>query len=165
LSRFFAIAKNQIAILSAMDKIFIACDHAGIEAKRAMIAFLKDYECEIYDLGCEGEDRVDYPDYAAKVGERVAADKEALGVLICATGIGMSIAANKIRGVRAALAHDAYTAEMARRHNDANILCLGARVIAAGEMESAIAVWLGAEFEGGRHANRVKKITKLEAEK
>jgi ribose 5-phosphate isomerase B len=147
-----------------MEKIVIGSDHAAFEMKSAAIAYLqKKYSREAVDLGAYNSERVDYPDYAAKVCEAVLQSANASGILICGTGIGMSIAANKFRGIRAALCHDAYAAAMARAHNDANILCFGARSIGLGAMESIIDAWLSADFEGGRHGDRLAKIAKLEA--
>ncbi|MDR2639611.1 MAG: ribose 5-phosphate isomerase B [Helicobacteraceae bacterium] len=145
-----------------MEKIVIGSDHAAIEMKSAAIAYLQNYRCEVIDAGAHGLDRVDYPDYAAKVCEAVLRDSKSSGILICGTGIGMSIAANKFRGIRAALCHDAYTAQMARKHNDANILCFGSRSIGLGAMETIIDAWLNADFEGGRHSARIAKIAELE---
>ncbi len=113
---------------------------------------------EIIDLGPDSADRVDYPDYAHKCAHAVIADTGSFGILICGTGIGISIAANKVQGIRAALCHDAYTAEMSRAHNDANILAFGERVVGKGVVESIIAAFCETEFEGGRHAGRVNKI-------
>ncbi|MDR2034514.1 MAG: ribose 5-phosphate isomerase B [Helicobacteraceae bacterium] len=146
-----------------MEKIFIGGDHAAIEMKNAAIAYLRNtFRREIIDVGAYDGERVDYPDYAAKVCEEVLKDKEAFGILICGTGIGMSIAANKHKGVRAALARNSYEARMAREHNDANVLCLGARTIGLGIMESVLDSWVSASFEGGRHSARLKKIAELE---
>ena len=139
-------------------KFYIATDHAGYALK----AFVKDYVTskghEIIDLGPDCADRVDYPDYAKKCANAVVDDEGSLGILICGTGIGISIAANKVAGVRAALCHDAYTAEMTRAHNDANILAFGERVVGKGVIESMIDAFCNTEFEGGRHAGRVGKI-------
>ncbi len=141
-----------------MKKIYIASDHAGFEMKEAVRAYLSSKACEVVDMGPADASRVDYPDYARKVAEAVATDPAASGVLICGTGIGISMAANRFKGVRAALCHDAYTAAMARGHNDANVLCFGARVVGLGVAESMIDAWLESAFEGGRHADRVAKI-------
>jgi ribose 5-phosphate isomerase B len=122
------------------------------------VEYLEKKGIEVEDLGTYSTDSVDYPDFAHKVAEAVSQNPGTKGILICGTGIGMSLAANKHKGIRAALCHDAYTAEMARRHNDANILCFGARVVGKGEIESILEAWLNTEFEGGRHERRVKKI-------
>ncbi|MDR1451425.1 MAG: ribose 5-phosphate isomerase B [Helicobacteraceae bacterium] len=145
-----------------MKKIVIGSDHAAIEMKSAAIDYLRKLGREVIDVGATGGERVDYPDYAAKVCEAIMQDSEASGALICGTGIGMSIAANKFNGIRAALCHDAYAASMARAHNDANVLCLGSRSIGLGAMESIIDAWLKVDFEGGRHCLRLEKIAKLE---
>ncbi|MRJ06422.1 MAG: ribose 5-phosphate isomerase B [Epsilonproteobacteria bacterium] len=139
-------------------KYFIGTDHAGFEVKEFVISLLEEKGVEVEDLGCHSPDRVDYPDYAHKVAEAVAQNPGSMGILICGTGIGMSLSANKHRGIRAALCHDHYTASMARRHNNANILCFGARVVGKGEIESILEGWFGSQFEGGRHAQRVEKI-------
>ena len=138
-------------------KFYIATDHAGYAVK----AYVKDYITskghEIIDLGPDSADRVDYPDYAKKCAEAVISDKGSFGIIICGTGIGISIAANKVEGIRAALCHDAYTAEMSRAHNDANILAFGERVVGKGVIESIIDAFCETEFEGGRHAGRLSK--------
>ena len=139
-------------------KYFIGTDHAGFEVKPFVIEYLQKKGIEVEDLGTYSSESVDYPDFAHKVAEAVLANEGTKGILICGSGIGMSLAANKHKGIRAALCHDAYTAEMARRHNDANILCFGERVVGKGVIESILEAWLNAEFEGGRHERRVKKI-------
>ena len=139
-------------------KFYIATDHAGVLIKEDVKNILKDMEHEVTDLGTNSTERVDYPDFAHKLSENVLKDKGSFGILICGTGIGMSLAANKHKGIRAALCHDAYTAQMARAHNDANVLCFGQRVVGLGVIESMIKAWCETEFEGGRHENRVKKI-------
>jgi ribose 5-phosphate isomerase B len=139
-------------------KYFIGTDHAGFEVKPFVIEYLQKKGIEVEDLGCYSSESVDYPDYAHKVAEAVLANPDSKGILICGSGIGMSLAANKHKGIRAALCHDYYTAAMARRHNDANILCFGARIVGLGVIESILEGWLTNEFEGGRHERRVKKI-------
>ena len=139
-------------------KYFIGTDHAGFAVKPFVIAYLEKKGIEVEDLGTYSNESVDYPDFAHKVAEAVLANEGTKGILICGSGIGMSLAANKHKGIRAALCHDAYTAEMSRRHNDANILCFGERVVGVGVIESILEAWLNAEFEGGRHERRVKKI-------
>ncbi|GAX88028.1 ribose 5-phosphate isomerase B [Lebetimonas natsushimae] len=139
-------------------KYFIGTDHAGFEVKPFVIDYLQKKGLEVEDLGCYSSESVDYPDFAHKVAEAVLANPGTKGILICGSGIGMSLAANKHKGIRAALCHDYYTASMARRHNDANILCFGARIVGLGEIESILEAWLTHEFEGGRHERRVKKI-------
>ena len=139
-------------------KFYIATDHAGLELKNWTVEFLKEKGFEVEDLGPYTSDRVDYPDFANKVCEAVLADKNSQGILICGSGIGMSMTANRHRGIRAALCHDAYTATMARAHNDANVLCFGERIVGKGVAESIINAWLESTFEGGRHTGRVLKI-------
>ena len=139
-------------------KYFIGTDHAGFEVKPFVIEYLQKKGIEVEDLGTYSTESVDYPDFAHKVAEAVLANEGTKGILICGSGIGMSLAANKHKGIRAALCHDYYTAEMARRHNDANILCFGARIVGLGVIESILEAWLNHEFEGGRHERRVKKI-------
>ncbi len=143
-------------------KYYVGSDHAGYAVKGLVVQMLVSRGYEVEDLGTYSSERVDYPDYAEKVARAVAADPSSRGVLICGTGIGMSIAANKIDGIRAAHCHDWYTAKMARAHNDANILCFGERVSGPGVIESMIDVFTTTEFEGGRHAGRVEKIMALE---
>jgi len=139
-------------------KYYIGTDHAGYEVKDFVIDYLQKKGIEVEDLGTYSKESVDYPDYAHKVANAVLNDKGSMGILICGSGIGMSLAANKHKGIRAALCHDHYTASMARRHNDANILCFGARIVGLGEIESILEGWLNSEFEGGRHKRRVEKI-------
>ena len=143
-------------------KFFIATDHAGIEYKDFVIDLLKSKGIEVEDLGPYSKDRVDYPDYAKKCALAVAQNSGSYGILICGTGIGMSLAANKVKGIRAALCHDAYTAAMAKAHNNANILCFGQRVVGLGVVESIIDAFLNTKFEGGRHETRVEKIMDIE---
>ncbi len=143
-------------------KFYIATDHAGINYKDAVKKILEARDIEVEDLGPYSTDRVDYPDYAQKCANVVKADKGSFGILICGTGIGMSIAANKVTGVRAALCHDAYTAAMARAHNEAQILCFGERVLGLGTVESVIDAFLNTQPEGGRHEGRVEKIMAIE---
>lgn len=139
-------------------KYYIATDHAGIDFKAFVKSLLEERGHEVVDLGPFTTDRVDYPDYAKKLCRAVLEEKSSMGILACGTGIGMSLAANKIEGIRAALCHDAYTASMARAHNDANVLVMGARVLGFGTAESIIDAWLAGEFEGGRHADRIAKL-------
>jgi ribose 5-phosphate isomerase B len=139
-------------------KFYIGTDHAGLELKNWTVELLQAKGHEVIDLGPFTKERVDYPDYAHKVARAVIEDSAAQGILICGSGIGMSMAANKHHGIRAALCHDAYTAKVARQHNDANILCYGERIIGQGVAESIIDAWLAEGFEGGRHITRVEKI-------
>jgi ribose 5-phosphate isomerase B len=143
-------------------KYYVASDHAGFAVKGQVVEFLRAKGFEVEDLGPQSADRVDYPDFAAKVAKAVAEDGNSRGVLICGTGIGMSIAANKVDGIRAAHCHDYYTAQMARAHNDANILCFGERVSGPGVIDSMLEAFVSTPFEGGRHAGRVEKIMALE---
>jgi ribose 5-phosphate isomerase B len=143
-------------------KFYIATDHAGIRYKDFVKELLTTRGVEVEDLGPYTPDRVDYPDYAEKCAQAVRDDSGSFGILICGTGIGMSIAANKVKGVRAALCHDAYTASMARAHNDAQILCFGERVLGEGVVESVIDAFLNTQPEGGRHTQRVEKIMTIE---
>ncbi len=139
-------------------KFYIATDHAGVELKDWTVKYLKEKGIAVKDLGPYSKDRVDYPDFANKVCEAVLGDSDAQGILICGSGIGMSMAANRHKGIRAALCHDAYTATVARGHNDANILCFGERIVGKGVAASIIDAWLASSFEGGRHEGRVAKI-------
>lgn len=141
--------------------IFVASDHAGFALKTVLVAHLQAAGESVIDLGPSAPDRCDYPDYAAKVAAKVAAG-EGRGVLVCGTGIGMSMAANKVAGVRAACVSDVFSARATRLHNDANVLCMGERVVGQGLAVEILDAWRTAEFEGGRHAARVSKIHALE---
>lgn len=141
-------------------KIAIACDHGGYELKEALKRRFA--QLHFTDLGTDSSASVDYPDFAAALARRIAAGEFDRGILICGSGIGISIAANKVKGVRAALCHNAYTAEMARRHNDANIIAMGGRVVDEQTAVAMTEIFLTTQFEGGRHANRVAKISALE---
>lgn len=144
--------------------IYISSDHAGYELKFDLISMMvekfKDYE--VFDCGPYSEESVDYPVFAEKTCEKVLSDVQSLGILICGTGIGMSIAANKIKGIRAALCNDIFSASLARKHNDANILVLGSRVIGSGLAQEIVASFLQNKFEGGRHSERLALIKNLE---
>jgi ribose 5-phosphate isomerase B len=147
-----------------MSRIAIGCDHRGLALKKPIMSFLQNSGHTYQDFGCYGTDPVDYPDVAQTVGEVVASGDFAQGILICDTGIGMSIAANKIKGIRAALCCNPFSAQRARQHNDANILCLRAENI---DIESALEIvktFLATDFEGGRHVRRVNKIRALEGD-
>lgn len=146
-------------------KIAIGADHAGFEEKEKLKKTLDEIGVEYEDLGTNSTDSVDYPDFAQKVGEAVASGEAEQGIIVCGSGIGIAIAANKIHGVRAAQAWNEETARLARQHNDANVLSIGARVIPEEEIPKIVKAWFGAEFEGGRHQKRVEKITNLEKEK
>ncbi|MBU1658296.1 ribose 5-phosphate isomerase B [bacterium] len=143
-------------------KFYIGTDHAGIDLKDYTVALLKEKGHEVIDLGPFSKDRVDYPDYAVKVCRRVLEDNSSQGILICGSGIGMSMVANRFSGIRAALCHDAYTAQVARGHNDANILCFGERIVGKGVAESILDSWIASSFEGGRHTRRVEKIEAIQ---
>jgi ribose 5-phosphate isomerase B len=138
--------------------IVIASDHAGFELKARVIELLKGAGHEVRDLGPADSSPVDYPDFAHRVAGAVAYGEAERGVLICGTGIGMSMTANRHPGVRAALCHDAFTAEMARRHNDANVLCVGERSTGVGVAEQVVRIFLETPFEGGRHQRRTERI-------
>jgi len=135
-------------------KYYIGTDHAGINIKPFVIELLEKKGFEVEDLGCYSNDRVDYPDYAHKVALSVLEDAGTQGVLICGSGIGMSMAANRHEGIRAALCHDAYTATVARGHNDANVLCFGERIVGKGVAESILDAWIAGSFDGGRHCGK-----------
>lgn len=139
-------------------KWYLGSDHAGVRLKQLMVAVLKEIGDEVVDLGTNSEDSCDYPQYGAEVGRKVVAEPGTLGLIICGTGIGISIAANKVTGVRAALVHDDFTAAAARAHNDANVIALGARVIGSGVAESAVLMFRRTQFAGGRHQRRIELI-------
>jgi ribose 5-phosphate isomerase B len=143
-------------------KWYAGSDHAGLSLKRHLVAVLRELGDEVVDVGTTDEASVDYPEFGAEVGRRVAADATAKGLVVCGSGIGISIAANKIAGARAALVHDSFTAEMARLHNDANIIAMGSRVIGTGVAEHALATFRTTAFEGGRHQRRVDQLTALD---
>jgi ribose 5-phosphate isomerase B len=143
----------------------IGADHGGVRLKEVVVRALEDRGIPFVDVGTNDHASVDYPDFAAKVASGVASGDYDRGILICGTGIGMSIAANKFFGVRAALCHDTYTARMARLHNDANILVLGERVTGPGVAEEIVEVWVDTPFEGGRHTARVEKIHRQETQR
>jgi ribose 5-phosphate isomerase B len=143
-------------------KVIVGADHAGFAAKQALLAALKKMGHSVTDAGTDGPDSVDYPDFAVQVGRAVAEAEAERGILICGTGIGMAMAANKIPGVRAAVVTNEFTAEMSRRHNDANVLAMGARVQTPEKMEEFARIFLETPFDGGRHAGRVDKIKKLD---
>lgn len=142
-------------------KYFIAADHAGIDFKKIVKEMFEKKGHEVIDLGPITKDRVDYPDFAAKLCKEVLANTGSKGILICGSGIGMSMAANKFDGIRAALCHNEYSAQMAREHNDANVICLGERVSGPGIIEAIIDTWDKTNFAQGRHTGRVEKINAL----
>lgn len=141
--------------------IAIGCDHAGCDLKNEIIKFLADKGVEVIDCGSNGEP-CDYPDMAEKVCSKILSGDAEKAILICGTGIGMSIAANKIKGIRAAVCTEHFSARYTRLHNDANVLCMGARVIGAGIAAELADIFINTEFEGGRHQRRVDLITKIE---
>ena len=142
-------------------RVALGADHRGFALKEELKAWLAAHGHEVIDLGPASADRVDYPDYAFKVADAVARHQADRGILICSTGIGMSIAANKVRGVRAALADSVRPARLSHEHNDANVLCLGADFVSAAETRRIVSVWLRTEFAGGRHARRVRKVGRI----
>lgn len=144
--------------------IVLGSDHGGFELKEAIKALLFERGIVVEDLGTNNGDSVDYPDFGERVAYKVSRGEAEKGVLVCGTGIGMSIVANKFPGVRAALVADPYTAKMAKQHNNANILVLGGRVIDENEAREMIETWLDSDFEGGRHQARLDKITAIEKE-
>jgi ribose 5-phosphate isomerase B len=142
-------------------RIAVGADHAGVDLKDLLAAHLSQRGIEVLDLGTHGHDRVDYPDFGVAVGRAVAEGTADLGVAVCGSGIGIGIAANKVPGIRAATVHDETSARLARQHNDANVLCLGQRLIGVEVALAALDAWLDASFEGGRHAGRVAKLDAL----
>jgi ribose 5-phosphate isomerase B len=144
-------------------KVAIGSDHGGYSLKEDIKKLMDDMGIDYEDVGCDSLDSVDYPDYAVPVAERVAKQEVDRGILICGTGIGMSIAANKIKGIRCALVHDLFSAKATREHNDSNVLAMGERVIGPGLALEIAKVWLQTDYEGGRHERRVSKITELES--
>ena len=146
-------------------KIAIGSDHAGFEGKEQARQFLASRGFEVKDLGTGGAESVDYPDYGAAVGRAVAAGEADCGVVMCGSGIGISIAANKVPGVRAALCWNEETAQLARRHNDANVLCIGARFVEPELAARMIQTFVETEFDGGRHQQRVDKLSRLDEER
>ena len=147
-----------------MSRIAIGSDHAGYELKSRFIELLSGQRHELIDMGTDGTESVDYPPLCAAVGRAVRDGAADMGIVVGGSGQGEQLAANKVRGVRAALCNDLYTARMARAHNDANVLSIGARVVGEGLAEEILALFLATPFEGGRHARRVTQISELEAE-
>jgi len=143
-------------------KIAIGSDHAGFKLKETVKEFLKTSGIEVIDFGTHSEESADYPDFAFPVAEAVAKKEFDFGILICGTGIGMSITANKVAGIRAALCNDLFTANCSKEHNDANVLCMGGRIIGEGLAKAIVQTWLERKFQGGRHERRVKKIEEYE---
>ena len=147
-----------------IKSIAIACDHGGYELKKEVIKHLESKGIAYKDFGCDSTDSVDYPDYGTPAAKAVAAGEFDAGILICGTGIGMSLCANKIKGIRASVCTDTFVARMTRAHNNSNVLCMGARVVGAGLALDIVDAYLSAEFEGGRHSVRVEKVMRLENE-
>ncbi len=143
-------------------KIAIGCDHAGFELKEDLRVYLRERGVEVLDLGTPEGAPVDYPEIGMAVAERVSTGAIPRGILICGTGIGMSVVANRFRGVRATLCHDLYTARMSREHNDSNVLVLGGRLLGKGIAREIVGIWLEAEFLGGNHQRRLDQIARLD---
>lgn len=143
-------------------KIAIGCDHGGFQLKTEIVSYLKDNGYDVKDFGTYSEESCDYADYSIQVAEAVASKEYEYGILICGTGIGISIAANKVPGIRAALCSDTFSAHATREHNDANILAMGQRVVGVGLALDIVKTFLNAKFEGGRHIKRIEKITAIE---
>jgi ribose 5-phosphate isomerase B len=143
-------------------RVSIGSDHRGFNVKAKLINLLAHLGHEVVDEGTSNTESVDYPDIASVVGSKVSRGEVERGILVCGTGIGMSIAANKFPGVRAATCHDEITAEISRRHNDVNVLCLSGDLLGERPIDNLVKIWLSTQFEGGRHARRLQKIAKLE---
>lgn len=144
-------------------KVVIGSDHGGYHLKQEIKAVLADLEVEVEDVGCDCTDSVDYPDFALPVAQKVAAGEVDRGILVCGTGIGMSISANKVKGIRCAVVSDPYSARMSREHNDANVLALGERVVGPGLAHDIVKTWMETPFAAGRHERRLCKISDIEA--
>jgi len=142
--------------------IAIGCDHAGVELKNELLSLLNNLRIQYIDYGTDSPESVDYPDFGEKVSDAVSSGKIGSGILICGTGIGMSIVANKFPGVRASLCNDLFTAKMSRLHNDANILVIGGRIVGKDLAKEIVKTWVSTSFEGDRHCRRLDKITKIE---
>lgn len=147
-----------------MIKVAIGCDHGGFVLKNSVASTLKRLGAEVVDYGCFDESSVDYPVYGEKVAKAVASGECELGVVMCGTGIGISISANKIKGIRCAVVTNTYMARLTKNHNNANIIALGGRVISPSEAEAIVEAWFTAEYEGGRHQRRLDMITAIEEE-
>ncbi len=145
-------------------RVILASDHGGVNLRQEVAGLLTELNVEFEDIGCDCEGSVDYPDYAIPAAERVANGEFDKAILICGTGIGMSISANKVKGIRAALVHDLFTAKVTREHNDSNVLCMGERVIGPGLAVEIARTWVQTDFEAGRHEKRVNKISAYENE-
>jgi len=145
-------------------KIMVGCDHGGYPLKSAIVSYLQNRGYEVYDIGAHSAESCDYPEYAVRVARSVSGGEVERGILVCGSGIGMSIAANRIRGVRAVQPNEPYAAKMSRRHNNSNVLCLGGRLIGVDMATEIVDVWLNEPFEGGRHQRRVELIDRLGSE-
>lgn len=141
-----------------MKKIAIGCDHVGFELKEAVIRYLRERGIEVTDCGTNSTQRTDYPLYGKAVAKEIVQGRADAGILLCGTGVGISIAANKVRGIRAVVCSEPYSARLSREHNDTNVLALGSRVVGEGLAITIVEAWLNAEFEGGRHSDRVKSL-------
>ena len=143
-------------------KVAIGSDHAGIDLKKELVSLLNEMKIKCIDFGTDSPQSVDYPDFGEKVSKAVSAGNVERGILICGTGIGMSIVANKVPDIRASLCNDLFTAKMSRLHNDANVLVIGGRIVGRDLAKEIVRTWFSTEFEGGRHANRLNKIKLIE---
>ena len=144
-------------------KLAIGSDHRGFRAKEHLIRVLTQMGHEVQDFGAANDSSTDYPDYALLVCQAVTSGQADRGILLCGSGIGMCMTANKVRGIRAALCHDELTAEMSRRHNDSNVLCLGGDLLGEELMRRMVEIWMTTDFEGGRHERRVRKVMQIES--
>lgn len=147
-----------------MTKVAIGCDHGGYVLKQSVIDTLRELGAEIVDFGCNSTESVDYPEYGYKVAKAVANGECDKGVVMCGTGIGISISANKVKGIRCAVVTNTFMADATKRHNDANVIALGGRVITPDEAKEIVKAWYTAEFEGGRHQRRIDMISRIEEE-
>lgn len=147
-----------------MTKVAIGCDHGGYVLKQSVMDTLCELGAEVVDFGCNSTESVDYPEYGQKVAKAVASGECDLGVVMCGTGIGISISANKVKGIRCAVVTNTFMAEATKKHNNANIIALGGRVISPDEAKEIVKAWYTAEFEGGRHQRRIDMITSIEEE-
>ena len=144
-------------------RIAVGCDHRGVHVRERVLELLRNFQQEVVDMGVKDRQEVDYPDIAAAVAVQVSRGEVDRGVLICGTGLGMCIVANKFPGVRAAPCHDELTVEIARRHNDLNVLCLSGEILGERNVDRLVEIWLKTQFDGGRHARRVQKILDFES--
>ncbi len=148
--------------MGEMLKVAIACDHGGFALKKTLMPFIAELGYTTVDMGCMSEESVDYPDIAFPIAEAVAKGEFYRGIVVCGTGIGVSICANKVKGIRCALCGDVVSARLTREHNDSNMLALGGRIIGTELAKEIVKTWLSTEFAGGRHARRIEKISKYE---